>query len=204
MNIEVSIGEEIDKLNILELKLKKIENENKRTEIKKEIECLSMCKKYKNEYIFYYNLLLYVNEKIWDMTDIIKTIKLNTDTAFCFSELSNLIFEYNQKRFRIKNWFNNITKSSIKEQKSYRSTYCKILFTENEVIQNRIPEINYLLLEYDFVIVEQDDYSFIKTVFKQPTIIYNDSDEILKDNIISVDLVNFEIPHDIPRSIFLH
>ena len=59
---------------------------------------------------------MYVNEKIWDMTDLIKSSTVE-DPKFAY--LSNQIFEFNQKRFRIKNWYNLITSSDIKEQKSY-------------------------------------------------------------------------------------
>jgi hypothetical protein len=148
MNVKVSIGEAIDKLSILELKLKKISNNEKRIEIQKEINELQECNIYKTKYGFYYNLLMYINEKIWDLTDTVKTMTIDNPD---FSGISNDIFEYNQKRFRIKNWFNLSTTSNIKEQKSYASTYCKIRIENEDVLYNKIPEINYLLLEYDLV-----------------------------------------------------
>lgn len=201
INIQVSVGEAIDKYNILELKLKKITDETKINEIKKEIECLHEYEKYKNLYNFYYKLLLYVNEKIWDMTDIIKTITLNENTITQFSELSNLIFEYNQKRFRIKNWFNLNTNSNLKEQKSYGSTYCKINFENEETMYDKIPEINYLLLEYDNIIVEKTNYELIKTIFNQPTIIEYNKINISKP-IIEIDLINFTLPNNEVIDIF--
>jgi hypothetical protein len=73
----VSVGEAIDKLSILELKMKKIGDANKKKEVQKEINALSACHKYK-EYYLYYNLLMYVNEQIWDMTDVIKGITIET------------------------------------------------------------------------------------------------------------------------------
>ena len=92
MNINVSFGEAIDKYSILELKLKKIHDPNKLLEIKKEIDVLYICLEYKTKYNFYYNLLVYVNEKIWDVTDIIKTIKVDNPQ---FSVLSNDDFKCN-------------------------------------------------------------------------------------------------------------
>ena len=91
MNVQVSVGEAIDKLSILELKLKKISNENKKLEIQKEINALSECHAYK-EYYLYYNLLMYVNEKIWDLTDIIKSITIEDAR---FAEISYKIFDLN-------------------------------------------------------------------------------------------------------------
>jgi hypothetical protein len=111
---------------------------------------------------------MYVNEKIWDMTDIVKDMAIDNPD---FAKLSNEIFEYNQKRFRIKNWFNLSTVSEIKEQKSYASTHCKIIVNNENEIYTKIPEINYLLLEYDVVSFDCYDISVIQRVFKNPTII---------------------------------
>jgi hypothetical protein len=170
MNVKVSIGEAIDKLSILELKYKKISNEQKLLEIKKEIDELKECNRYKQEYAFYYKLLMYVNEKIWDMTDIVKGMAIDNPD---FAHLMNSIFEYNQKRFRIKNWFNLSTVSEIKEQKSYASTHCKIIVNNENEIYTKIPEINYLLLEYDLISFDCYDISIAQMVFKNPTIIGN-------------------------------
>jgi hypothetical protein len=186
MNVKVSIGEAIDKLSILELKYKKISNEQKLLEIKKEIDELKECNRYKQEYAFYYKLLMYVNEKIWDMSDMVKGMAIdNTD----FAHLMNSIFEYNQKRFRIKNWFNLSTVSEIKEQKSYASTHCKIIIQTEDELYNKIPEINYLLLEYDLISFDCYDISVIQRVFKNPTIIGNGTLEhtaIPEENVIKI------------------
>ena len=141
MKIEVSIGEAIDKLSILELKLKKINNEEKKKEIVKEIKVLDECYTYIKKYEILYNLLIYVNESIWDMTDIIKSISV-TDSKFPL--ISNQIFEFNQKRFRIKNWYNLTSNSNLKEQKSYSQSNCKIVIDNKTTFYNKIPEIIYI------------------------------------------------------------
>ena len=69
MKLEVSLGEAIDKYSILELKLKKINDTHKQVEIKKELDALTECVMYKESLSFYYNLLFYINEQIWDMTN---------------------------------------------------------------------------------------------------------------------------------------
>jgi hypothetical protein len=124
MNIEISIGEAVDKYSILEIKLRRIIEKEKQLEINKELQVLNECKQYITQYSFYYNLLVYVNEQIWDMTNIIKSIpKEHPD----FSSLSNNIFEFNQKRFRLKNRFNLLSSSNIQEQKSYSLNNCKLI-----------------------------------------------------------------------------
>ena len=162
MFIEVSIGEALDKLCILELKMKKINDENKKKEIQKEINALSECEKSKKDYKFYYHLLFYVNEIIWDKTEIIKKL---TVTDPNFSAISNDIFEFNQKRFRIKNWLNLLSESTIKEQKSYGLSTCQIIIKDENIIHKKIPEINYLALEYDSVIIVSKCNDKLKHIF---------------------------------------
>lgn len=192
MKVEVSLGEAIDKLNILELKMKKISNENKKIEVQKEIDELYDCQQYKLKYEFFYNLLTFVNEVIWDTTDIIKKMEV---TNYLFSELSNKIFEFNQKRFRIKTWFNILESSNIKEQKSY--DLLKIYITASSIneINEKIAEINYLLLEYDNVFFINDDELLIntmKSIFKQPNLKYLNNNNY-ETNINILELYNYNI-----------
>jgi hypothetical protein len=195
MKVEVSIGEAIDKLNILELKCKKITDENKIIEIKKEIDALSECLIHKETNTFYYNLLTYVNESIWDMTNDIKN-KTIDDSEFAI--ISNNIFEYNQKRFRIKNWFNLLESSDIKEQKSYASTNCKIIIENKQTIFEKIAEIHYLALEYDAILFETPYMDIVKKIFTIPTFIY-DSNTIAS---LCIDLDTYTIPESVDREIF--
>jgi len=192
MKVEVSLGEAIDKLNILELKMKKISNKEKCLEIQKEIDELYECQTYKSKYEFFYNLLTFVNETIWDTTDIIKKMDF---TNHLFGELSNKIFEYNQKRFRIKSWFNTLESSNIKEQKSYDLIKVYITASSINEISDKIAEINYLLLEYDNVFFINNDELLIntmKSIFKQPNLKYlnNNNDE---KNINMIELYNYNI-----------
>ena len=197
MKFEISVGEAIDKLSILELKLKKISDENKKIEIQKEINVLQECHKYKDYYL-YYNLLMYVNEKIWDMTDVIKSI---TPEDSSFAIISNQIFEFNQKRFRIKNWFNLTANSDIKEQKSYSLSQCKIYINNIDVVYKKISEILFLSLEYDVVTIISRFNDKIKNIFKIPTIMYSEYDDM--NNIThTIFLENFEIPDKHIQHIF--
>lgn len=199
MKVEVSIGEAIDKLSILEIKLKKILDEAKKIEIQKEIDCLQECENYKISYYFYYSLLMYVNKKIWDMTDIIKSI---TPEDSQFSQISNNIFEFNQKRFRIKNWFNLLTDSNIKEQKSYALSHCKIVVENEEIFFKKLSEIHFLTLEYDVITFESSVVSIISACLKTPTIIYDNEQKNLLNEPTVVVLSNFSIPDNVDKKIF--
>ncbi len=189
MKVEVSLGEAIDKLSILHLKMKKIVDENKKIEIQKEIDCLDECSSYIKQYNYFYNLLIYVNEKIWDLTDIVKTNPPN------YSEISKDIFDYNQKRFRIKNWFNLLANSNIKEQKSYALTNCYIQVDENTILK-KLSQICYLTLEYDTVTINHPN---IASILNIPTI--SNSTNLNEENVIVnldfdvPDIFTFIVPH---------
>ena len=189
MLVEVSIGELVDKYNILELKRKKIKNPLKIVEIDKELLSLKDTKKYIEKYEFFYKLLYYVNETIWVMTDKIKEMKPDSPD---FSIISNIIFEHNQKRFRLKNFFNILCDSSLKEQKSYSTNCCKIIIENKEVLLDKISEFNYLLIEYDILYVETNDdlVDSIKKIFKAPTILFDPCDF---QNSIDLKIYNIDL-----------
>ena len=196
MKIEVSIGEAIDKVSILEIKIKNINDQSKKKEIQKEIEILNECYMYKNKYPIFYNLLIYVNQTIWDMTNIIKSISFKDNN---FADISNQIFEFNQKRFRIKNWFNLITSSNINEQKSYLHTECKILINDITIFYEKIPEIYFLSLDYDNITIISNFNDEIIKLINIPTIIYTTNN--MDNNNTIILLENFCIDKN-SRKIF--
>jgi hypothetical protein len=191
MDVKVSIGEAVDKYNILELKMKKIFDENKKKEIQKELGVLHICSYYKETYEFYYNMLTYVNEKIWNMTDEIKQM---TPEHSQYSSIANNIFEYNQRRFRIKNWFNNsIMNSNIKEQKSYPLKHCSIVINDENVIYDKIAEINYLSLDYDIITFNSPYISNLKNIFTLSTFIYDENEFEKLDSPTIIYLNEFQV-----------
>jgi hypothetical protein len=139
LTVAVSVGEAVDKLCILEIKQRRIANN---TEIVKEISLLAGVRKYIDANPMFYRLLTYVNEYIWDQTNRIKLLSI-TDPLF--AESANNIFEYNQKRFRIKSWF----ESDIKEQKSYIAKQCVVDI--DDTLHYKIPELLHLALDHDIV-----------------------------------------------------
>lgn len=184
MKIEVSIGEAIDKLSILELKLKKIHNEEKKKEIEKEIKVLHECYTYIKKYEILYKLLIYVNESIWDMTDTIKSISI-TDSNFPL--ISNQIFEFNQKRFRIKNWFNLLTNSNIKEQKSYSPFNLNVIINNIEIFEEKLIDFYFLSLEYDNITIISNFNDIIKELIIIPVITYINPGQATINEFICLD-----------------
>ena len=175
MLIEISVGELVDKICILELKQKCIKDTKKLKEANKEFNSLLKYSHYITGQLFFYNLLYYVNEQIWLLTNDVKKINFNSlndeYSVKKYANLTNNIFVLNQKRFRLKKIFDMIYSSDIKEQKSYSELSCKILVDNEETILDKIAEINYLLLEYDYIIFDNLYTEKINTIFKCPTII---------------------------------
>jgi FkbM family methyltransferase len=194
--INISIGDIIDKYSILELKQKYIKNEDKLFEINKEIIELSEYKKLIiDKYVFFYKLLLHINDLIWNDTDIIKKLNINDksyENLALYSTISSTIFENNQKRFRIKNYFNIFLNSFLKEQKSYNEKKCLIIINEINIIYEKIELINYLCVDYDSVLIITPFKDIISKIFINPNIVfYKNTDEIIyENNCLFIDIYN--------------
>ena len=125
MKIEVSIGEVIDKITILQIKLKNIDDATKLAYIGQELEILQQA--LKDEGIEVpapmIDSLREVNQKLWDAEDIIRLKEKNQqfDDEFVHCARHDAIL--NDQRFLIKNKINNHCNSLIKEQKSYEGLY---------------------------------------------------------------------------------
>ena len=196
MHIEVSIGEAIDKYSILELKAKYITNPEKLASIHRELQGLSECYRYIHSNPFFYKLLLHINDEIWKMTDKIK----NKDVCYFerdFAYISNMIFEYNQKRFRLKSIFNNLYNSNFIEQKSYAESHCKILVRDETTLLNKIAEINYIAIDYDTISFDTTPelLNIIKSIFKNTNIVYTHTSDIIH----TIDLNTYIFPHGVSR-----
>lgn len=184
MLIEISVGDLVDKMSILDLKQKYIKDPIKLEEVKKELTNMSPHNHYIQSQPFFYHLLYNVNDKIWNLTEEIKRFDMSrvifVDDGYSdyselkrFAKISNDIFEYNQKRFRMKRIFDLLFSSDIKEQKSYSNTFCNIIVKDEETVMDKLAEINYLMLEYDYVLFDASlpCIERVQTIFKSPTVI---------------------------------
>ena len=148
MNILVPIGETIDKLNILEIKMRKIKDTSKFVEIEKEINGLNIDK---TKHLYHYNILTFINDKILNLNDLVKTLHVS-DPSYVNIEFN--IFEFNQKRFRIKSFFNSWYSSEIKEHKGYNMSNCSVIIESHDDFYNNLHVINYLAVEYDEIYLQ--------------------------------------------------
>ena len=123
--IEVSIGELLDKISILEIKKEKIKDPDKQKFINEEYSVLKnqLDKNIKtseklNEL---FQSLKKINEKLWVIEDEKRECEKNKDFGEKFVKLSRDVHFFNDDRAKIKLEINNITGSKIKEIKEYTS-----------------------------------------------------------------------------------
>tara|TARA_R110002051_G_C8725005_1_gene497214 strand:+ start:1545 stop:1934 length:390 start_codon:yes stop_codon:yes gene_type:complete len=123
--IEVSVGELIDKITILEIKQERIEDEAKLTHINAELDILRAT--VEQEQISVPEELIQelkdINTELWDAEDVIRICEKEGDFGGAFVDCARLDAILNDKRFLAKNEINECTKSLVKEQKSYEGLY---------------------------------------------------------------------------------
>ena len=123
VNIEVSIGELVDKLSILEIKLEKIHDKEKKLNIQKEykllkIEYKKLLEKYADVDNYFLNIKE-VNLDIWSMEENIRELISQKKFDTEYIDMAREIQRKNDQRFEIKNEINKVFQSSLLEQKSY-------------------------------------------------------------------------------------
>ena len=120
---EISAGELLDKISILEIKLDKIKDKESLIEINKDYASLSETK---NSNISITkdleNLtkqLKETNMKLWSIEDEKRMCEKNKDFGKKFIELARSVYLNNDKRAKIKSEINKLLGSNIKEIKKY-------------------------------------------------------------------------------------
>ena len=120
---EISAGELIDKITILEIKKEKISNKEKLVEVNKELNSLNetLKKSINNESKIssFKNDLKNINLKLWDIEDGKRSAEKNNKFDEKFIELARSVYKFNDERAKIKLAINNALGSNIKEVKSY-------------------------------------------------------------------------------------
>jgi len=123
--VEVSVGELLDKLSILEIKKDRIKDPDKQNFIKEEYVILKnqfeknvkIDKKLKN----LFETLKDINNKLWDIENEKRLCEKNSNFGEVFIKISRDIHFLNDKRGNIKLEINNYSGSKIKEIKEYTS-----------------------------------------------------------------------------------
>jgi len=120
---EISAGELIDKITILEIKKEKISNKEKLVEVNKELislnETLKKSINDESKILSFKNDLKNINLKLWDIEDGKRLAEKNSQFDKKFIELARSVYKFNDERAKIKLAINNSLGSNIKEVKSY-------------------------------------------------------------------------------------
>ncbi|MCX6329667.1 MAG: DUF6165 family protein [Bacteroidia bacterium] len=120
MKVEVSNGEIIDKLTIIQIKLERIKDEAKLKNLKKEFEKLSkVTSKIISTTDPLYVALYEVNCELWDIEDHIRDLERKKDFGDDFISTARSVYFKNDKRAEIKRGINIKTSSGLIEEKSY-------------------------------------------------------------------------------------
>ena len=119
---EISAGELIDKITILEIKKEKISNKEKLVEVNKELislnETLKKSINDESKILRFKNDLKNINLKLWDIEDGKRSAEKNSQFDKKFIELARSVYKFNDERAKIKLAINNALGSNIKEVKS--------------------------------------------------------------------------------------
>jgi hypothetical protein len=120
MKIEVSNGEIIDKLTIIQIKLERIRDEAKLKNLKKEYdELVKVAESIMNFSDPLYKALYDVNRKLWDIEDHIRDLERTKEFGEDFISTARSVYFNNDKRAEIKREINIRTSSGLIEEKSY-------------------------------------------------------------------------------------
>ena len=169
--LPVSLGEAIDKLTILDIKLDKIKD-NRRSDVQKEYNLLyEKLEGFLVEYNDLYKSMKKVNLIIWDMMDLLRDGDVGNEE---YLKVCKECVEYNDIRFRVKNKINYASKSVLKEQKSYKVNRIIIEIVDNiNNVEDFIRPIKYYSFFYDEIVIKHSENSQLKNIFHyDPTILF--------------------------------
>lgn len=123
LEIQISVGELLDKLSILKIKKEKILDDNKLKYVEEEFDILNeKSSSFLNDENIkkIYNDLYSTNKDLWAIEDELRILEKVNEFNAQFVDLARKVYKVNDHRFLLKSKINDITNSSIKEQKSYK------------------------------------------------------------------------------------
>lgn len=125
--IPISIGELLDKITILKIKKLKIKDTTKLENINKELELLLKIvtdlridkKRMYEEYMY---TLYETNNCLWNIENQLREFETKQQFDDWFIETARKVYEFNDKRARLKKEINQLYGSDLMEEKSYDIT----------------------------------------------------------------------------------
>lgn len=121
--IDIAPGELIDKITILEIKLERIEDVEKRANVQREWDVLTASRDAhvaaSDSLTDLTARLKTINEKLWVIEDDIRDCERAKDFGDTFVQLARSVYITNDDRARVKREINDLLGSSLVEEKSY-------------------------------------------------------------------------------------
>jgi hypothetical protein len=123
ISVKISAGELLDKITILVIKLEKMSDPAKLSNVRKEYDMLMDV--YRNEIVESHDLIVLrdrlkqLNQRIWDTEDEIRDFEKRKDFGERFVELARTAYLTNDRRSSTKREINDLLKSTLVEEKSY-------------------------------------------------------------------------------------
>ena len=191
IKLEISLGEAIDKLTIVDIKKDKIKD-IRRKDVENEFDYLfSELKIYVNNYNYYYKILKKTNLEIWELQDI---LRLENSDKSNFYNICDEILNLNDSRYLVKKKINELNKSNLKEQKGYNLRILNIILNCNMDIINILNgAIRYYSFFYDEInLFSSDDNNLLiqKMFLDDPFIKINLLDK--NANIKEIDFISID------------
>lgn len=177
IRLPVSVGEAIDKWNILHIKRDFVKDSKKLKFIQDEIHSLDpdigpILKNSQIKKLYMY--LDYFNREIWELCDKVRVSDVNTfhlqlinfmHDQNQYSKWCADIIKYNDARFRVKHKINHWASSILKEQKNFGGNRIKVDIRDGWVDQFE-HIIRYLSMCYDEVLIINQNEKYINELFK--------------------------------------
>ena len=123
LKVDVSAGEFLDKITILEIKSERIKDEEKLQNVHKELDLLrniwAQSPLSQSDISAHMEDLKRVNESLWDIEDRVRLKESASAFDDEFVQLARSVYQINDKRAAIKRDLNRLLGSDLVEEKSY-------------------------------------------------------------------------------------
>jgi hypothetical protein len=123
--VDVSWGELLDKISILEIKTRRMTSPASLTNVRRELEHLRAALAGHAPLPLHVerkrSSLRATNEKLWDLEDAVRACEADQRFDAHFVELARKIYEFNDERAKIKQQINTLMRSAFIEEKEYRT-----------------------------------------------------------------------------------
>lgn len=123
IDIKIGIGEALDRVSILEIKLDSIEDEVKLLNVRKEYDYLNSVLHPIEELEgtkLLYESLYKVNSRLWEVEDMLRDLEKKNEFGEEFIDLARSVYKLNDERAELKRKINMLYNSEFIEEKSYK------------------------------------------------------------------------------------